>query len=34
MDKNFGGIAVVHTETHILSDPTLALEDVDMTLDT
>jgi|TARA_B110000902_G_scaffold266733_1_gene355825 hypothetical protein len=34
MDKNFGGIAVVHTEADILSDPTLALEDVDMTLDT
>jgi hypothetical protein len=34
MDKNFGGVAFAHTEADILFDPTLALEDVDMTVDT
>jgi hypothetical protein len=34
MDRNFGGIAFVQTKADVLNDPTLALEDVDMTLDT
>jgi hypothetical protein len=34
MDKNFGGIALVRTEADVLINPTLGLEDVDMTIDT
>ena len=34
MDKNFGGFAFAHTESDIFFDPTLLLENVDMTLDT
>ena len=34
IDKNFGGFAFAHTEADIFLDPTLLLENVDMTLDT
>jgi len=34
MDQNFGGLAFAHTEADIFSDPTLLLENVEMTLDT
>lgn len=34
MDKNFGGIAFVRTEADIFINPTLALENVDMTAET
>ncbi len=34
MDKNFGGFAFAHTEADILFDPTLLLENVEMTIDT
>ena len=33
MDKNFGGFAFAHTEADIFIDPTLLLDNVDMTLD-
>jgi hypothetical protein len=34
MDKNFGGFAFAHTDADIFFDPTLLLENVNLTLDT
>jgi hypothetical protein len=34
MDKNFGGFAFAHTDADIFFDPTLLLDNVDMTVDT